>query len=68
METTINLFSYSCVGCGRCVRVCPNRVLRVVNTGKVRLVNAVNAEACTGCGRCEEVCPHHVIKIENYQV
>lgn len=68
METTINLFSYSCVGCGRCVRVCPNRVLRVVNTGKVRLVNAVKAEACTGCGRCEEVCPHHVIKIENYQV
>jgi ferredoxin len=68
METTINLFSYSCLGCGRCVRVCPNQVLKVINTGKVRLVNVVKAESCTGCGKCEEVCPHHVIKIENYLV
>jgi NAD-dependent dihydropyrimidine dehydrogenase PreA subunit len=68
METTINLFSYSCEGCGRCVRVCPNQVLKVINTGKVRLVNVVKAESCTGCGKCEEVCPHHVIKIENYLV
>jgi len=67
METTINLFSYSCVGCGRCVRECPQKVLKLVDTGKARLVNVVHAEACNGCKKCEEACRYHAIKIVNYQ-
>jgi pyruvate formate lyase activating enzyme len=46
-----------CIGikeCGRCLDVCPENALHVVDAdGKVR----VNWDLCNNCGKCVEVCP-----------
>ncbi len=46
-----------CIGvqeCGRCLPVCPDNALHVLDSdGKVR----VNWHLCSNCGKCVEVCP-----------
>jgi ferredoxin len=64
MRAVINLFTYDCTGCGKCVRVCPPKILKIVNNGMVRFVNMENEDACIGCGRCERVCRNNAIKIK----
>jgi len=49
-----------CTGCGRCVQVCPQ--------GAVTLVNStahVDRDACTGCGICVTECPKTAISMQN---
>lgn len=41
-----------CIGCGRCVDVCPQGALQLTEDGVLRAV-----ERCTGCGACVEACP-----------
>jgi len=41
-----------CVGCGECVRSCPERALIVTGQGVSR-----DTEACTNCGQCVDICP-----------
>lgn len=41
-----------CVGCGRCITVCPVKAITVAET-KVK----TDRELCTGCGTCIETCP-----------
>ena len=41
----------SCVGCGLCLRTCPERAIRATRDGLIVL------PLCTGCGECAEVCP-----------
>lgn len=47
-----------CVGCGRCVGVCPRGVLSLCD-GKVRIDRA----ACDGCGRCADACPNDAWRV-----
>ncbi len=51
----------SCQGCGRCVKRCPMKVLRLEAhpdaRGKNGRVVAVTPEACVGCGVCAYTCP-----------
>ena len=63
MKITIDLFSYSCTGCGRCIRACQNNVLKLVGKGHRRFINVVHEETCNGCKECEKVCRHDAIKI-----
>lgn len=44
---------HRCIGCGCCVRVCPEGVLAVVE-GTARLIHA---SQCVGHAYCEQVCP-----------
>ncbi|MGH8898953.1 MAG: 4Fe-4S binding protein [Egibacteraceae bacterium] len=41
----------ACVGCGACLRTCPERAIRVTSGGLVVLTT------CTACGECAEICP-----------
>ena len=41
-----------CVGCGACIRVCPQNALSL-RDGKA----VVDRSVCRGCGSCAEVCP-----------
>jgi flavoprotein len=40
-----------CVGCGACLRTCPEHAIRPAGGRLVVL------STCTGCGECAEICP-----------
>lgn len=52
-----------CVGCGTCVRVCPERALEL-RGGHAHL----DYSRCTGCGDCVEPCPAAAIEIAGRRV
>ncbi|HFB83388.1 MAG TPA: NADH-quinone oxidoreductase subunit NuoI [Thermodesulfatator sp.] len=61
-----------CVGCYRCVQVCPSRCIQIkvsrdVETG-VRVVDEYVIEAlrCVYCGYCVEVCPVNALVLTEF--
>src|SRR3989339_1681944 len=49
--------SQKCIGCGKCVPVCPFAAVQMIEK------KAVINEACTLCGACVQVCPVAAITI-----
>lgn len=48
-------FDYNCLGCGTCVRACPEKAIAFdVQTQKKPVLTQ---ERCTGCGSCAQACP-----------
>ena len=56
---TITVDEDKCIGCGKCVEVCPFN-LRIVEEGK----SSVDPKLCLGCGRCVDVCPNGAISFD----
>lgn len=54
----IGLREENCVGCNKCIRVCPISTANTayVKDGKVKV--RVNPDDCICCGRCVDVCDH----------
>ncbi len=60
-----------CSGCNRCVEICTNGVLEVIDINKdkqhrffrLRRLKAMvkNQANCTNCGKCSAVCRHNAI-------
>ena len=48
-----------CVGCGRCVTVCPTQAIFLDDSGKA----IVNSALCQGCAACAAQCPVQAIQI-----
>lgn len=46
-----------CIGCGRCLEVCPQKCIDISNIPAV-----IDQNRCLHCGRCFSVCPVHAIK------
>lgn len=44
-------FEHLCIGCGKCLQVCPHGCHRIENGQKIFV-----QEKCTACGRCAELC------------
>jgi len=57
----ILVFDEKCVGCGKCINVCPFNAISLENK------KAVIGDACVMCGACERNCPFGAIKIERMQ-
>lgn len=58
-----------CKGCGLCLEVCPNSVLKLgaaFNKTGHHFISALAEEKCTGCKQCTMICPD--VAIELYQV
>ncbi|MBQ2684014.1 MAG: nitroreductase family protein [Thermoguttaceae bacterium] len=45
-----------CVGCGRCLDICPMRIFQPGGQGSVPAIGP-NAEKCIACGHCVAACP-----------
>jgi len=56
-----------CVGCMKCVRVCPFKAIKET-TGRDGLPKAEVIEAmCQGCGICSVVCPQGAVQLEHFK-
>lgn len=54
----VKVIELKCIGCGRCLRVCPFDAIDMVD--KKAKIN----EKCTACGQCIEACPVDAIEKE----
>ncbi len=52
-----------CVGCDKCVFICPYEALEFETFATPKL----NDEKCLGCGACQLVCPQHAIQVKGYE-
>lgn len=57
---TLVLSPEACIGCGRCVEVCPHQVF--VLEGK--LARIADRDACMECGACAKNCPTAAIRVD----
>lgn len=58
-KTQIMLNAERCIGCGRCMAVCPNEVHTGTRTGGRRFA----PEHCAGCGACAAACPSEALTV-----
>jgi uncharacterized protein (DUF169 family)/NAD-dependent dihydropyrimidine dehydrogenase PreA subunit len=49
-----------CIGCGKCVEICPNNVYEL----KEKKPLIANEDACALCGICADQCPKNAIELE----
>jgi NAD-dependent dihydropyrimidine dehydrogenase PreA subunit len=56
---TLSLAAERCVGCGRCVDVCPHGVFSTADK-KARIVEK---DVCMECGACAVNCPARAIEV-----
>ncbi|MCW4007567.1 MAG: hydrogenase iron-sulfur subunit [Candidatus Bathyarchaeota archaeon] len=71
-ENTLTVVKYSrkavykteeCVGCDKCVFICPYNAIKAEPFSTPRIVY----EDCVGCGACALVCPHKAIEVKGYE-
>lgn len=68
-EFVVDLNAKTCIGCGRCYKVCPRDVFELVDRDEdeidedmedddqMSVMTLKNALDCIGCGACARVCP-----------
>jgi len=56
---TLKLEQGACIGCGRCIEVCPHQVFAMDG----RRVHFADFEACMECGACAMNCPVTAISV-----
>ncbi len=52
-----------CVGCGKCVFICPYNAISAEPFSSP----TTDPEKCMGCGSCQMVCPHNAIEVRGYE-
>jgi len=57
--TTIAYNTDMCVGCGRCMEVCPHNVFEISENKSL----IVDRDSCMECGACAMNCPAKAIKV-----
>jgi NAD-dependent dihydropyrimidine dehydrogenase PreA subunit len=57
---TLKLDQPTCIGCGRCLEVCPHQVFLLVD----RKASLSDRDACMECGACALNCPVKAITVD----
>lgn len=62
-----------CIGCGKCVEVCPYKAITLTEIEKeyedITIVvkkSSINSATCKGCGTCAATCPVGAIMVKHY--
>lgn len=58
--STLELDRHACIGCGRCLEVCPHQVLRLEG----QKASIADRDACMECGACARNCPVAAIEVD----
>ena len=58
--TTLELNPEKCIGCGKCLEVCPHAVFSLQES-KARIMER---DACMECGACSMNCPTEAISVQ----
>jgi ferredoxin len=58
--STLAMEASACIGCGRCVEVCPHQVLSLDGRG----AGIRDRDACMECGACAKNCPTGALQVE----
>ncbi len=58
--STLQLDAAACVGCARCVEVCPHQVVALDE----RKARVQNLDTCMECGACAKNCPTAAIRVD----
>lgn len=58
--STLALDTEKCVGCGRCLEVCPHQVFSLAG----RKARIIDFNACMECGACARNCPAHALFVD----
>jgi len=65
---TPNLDKKTCIGCGTCVKYCPDACIilkEIKNAGdNKKKIAEIDTKFCKGCGVCAEVCPVKAIDMK----
>lgn len=62
MKHLINIDREECIGCGQCVKDCPQYNIEIDNEKKA----VINSQDCMKCGHCVAVCPKAAVSISGY--
>ncbi len=57
---TLELNPNACIGCGRCLEVCPHQVFSLEG----KRAGIINFDACMECGACARNCPVDAIRVD----
>lgn len=57
---TLKLDQSKCVGCGRCIEVCPHSVFRMEG----RKAAIEDLDSCMECGACDRNCPVKAVEVK----
>ena len=52
-ESELIMLPEKCIGCHRCVNVCPRKAISIDKTGEI----ITDSDLCDRCGKCTEACP-----------
>lgn len=58
--STLGVEEKACIGCGRCLEVCPHQVISLEG----RRVRIQDLDACMECGACARNCPAGAIRVD----
>ena len=65
---TIEVDKKTCKGDGRCVEICPVRILRMNDTQHVPEFIPGGEDLCINCGHCFASCPHGSIRLSTMSI
>lgn len=60
---SLDIFTFDCNGCQRCVQRCHRNVLMMVDNGYCRYAIVGKPDNCDGCGKCIGVCKRHAMRL-----